>query len=164
VSEGIRISAEVLDFVDDYVAAHGGEEEHSDERVGADAFLLNFCRSQFEQLFANVIGEPITGFNLSNAAKANVLRRRNRRVWSQPLRRLTGDFQRCCKMYPDLVGAGYSDDSEAMTEFHLDFIPKILLHLWEWAEAEDETALAQAAAETRDAYDLFLTDREQADG
>lgn len=78
------IAPELLDYVNDYVD-ESDLNTAIDIELESDSNLILFCRELFGQLFANVIGEPITGIGEASAQRANILRRKNRRGWPNPL-------------------------------------------------------------------------------
>lgn len=153
------VAPELLRYVDDYI-----DETDLNSALGStldsDSNLLVFCRELFAQLFANVIGEAITGIGSVSAQRANVLRRRAGRTWPSSLRRLVGHFQHLCKAYADLLGETYSGGSDARSEFHFDFVPSILRDLEKWAKDVGEDDLATTVSDTRGRYDAYLSDWE----
>jgi hypothetical protein len=155
VPEGQPIAPELLDYVDDYI----DESEINDVIEGefdADSNLIVFCRELFSQVFANVIGEPLTGFSAINAQRANVLRRtQTGRAWLAPLRRLVSRFQHFCKVYTDLLSEGYST-SEARSDFHFEFIPSVLNDLEAWAAETGHDDLHERVVAAQTAYDDYL--------
>src|SRR6266487_4665303 len=132
VAETAAIAPELLLYVDEYI-----DETDLGSAIGSDldatSNLLVFSRELFGQLFANVVGEPITGFGPASAQRANILRRRNRGRWPGSLRRLVGHFQHLCKIYSDLLGETYGGGSQAKGDFHFEFIPTVLADLESWA-------------------------------
>ncbi len=91
------IAPELLRYVDDYI-----DETDVGSAIRADldaaSNLIVFCRELFAQLFANVVGEAITGIGGVSAQRANILRRKSGRKWPESLRLLVGHFQHFCKI------------------------------------------------------------------
>jgi hypothetical protein len=153
------IAPELLRYVDDYIDETDlGSALAAD--LDSDSNLIVFCRELFAQLFANVIGEAITGISGASAQRANVLRRKAGREWPSSLRRLVGHFQHFCKVYADLLGEGYSGSSEARSDFHFDFVPSVLRDLERWANEAEEGDLSAAVSSTRRRYDGYLSNWE----
>jgi hypothetical protein len=162
VSETPGVAPALLRYIDDYVN-ETNLPSALDEDLDSGSTLIVFCRELFAQLFANVIGEPITGIGGVSAQRANVLRRTKGRTWPPSLKRLVGDFQHFCKIHGDLLGEGYSGGGEATNEFHFDFVPSVLSDLHRWASDAGLSDLADTVAATRGRYDLFLSDLEPHD-
>jgi hypothetical protein len=136
-TEPPAIAPELLRYVDDYIDETDlGSALGSD--LDSDSNLIVFCRELFAQLFANVVGEAITGISSVSAQRANVLRRKAGRRWPSSLRRLTGHFQHFCKAYADLLGETYSGGSDARSDFYFEFVPSVLRDLEKWANEADE--------------------------
>src|SRR4051794_7497834 len=113
-----RITPSLVRYVDDYMEETSIDAALRDDALDADSQLIVFYRELFAQLFANVIGERITGINQRSGERARALYRQHKTVWSAPLRQLVRDFQHFCKIYPDLLGEGYSGGNEEITELH----------------------------------------------
>lgn len=153
--ENQGIAPELLQYVVDYVDETALESVLED--VESESNLIVFCRELFGQLFANVIGEAITGIGAASAQRANVLRRTRGRTWPGSLRRLVGHFQHFCKIYRDLLGEGYSGGSDARSEFHFTFIPNVMNDLEAWAKESEAPDLAEAITRARRRYDEYLS-------
>lgn len=151
-----RIAPELLRYVDDYLAETSINAAVRKDALDADSRLIVFYRELFSRLFANVVGERITGIGQRSGQRARELYQQRRRTWSMPLRELVRDFQHFCKAYPDLLGEAYSGGSEEISELHFAMLPSVLAHLEGWAQEEGETGLAAAVADTRSRYGAFV--------
>ena len=151
----VPIAPELLRYVDDYIDETDLGMALDDE-LDSTSNLVVFCRELFAQLFANVIGERITGIGATSAQRANILRRKHGGSWPEPLRRLVGHFQHLSRVYDDLLGVAYSGGSEARSDFHFDFIPSVLSDLEAWARERGDDELAVAVAATRTRYARYL--------
>lgn len=150
------IAPELLRYVDDYIdETDVGSAIRAD--LDATSNLIVFCRELYAQLFANVVGEAITGIGGVSAQRANVLRRKSGRKWPESLRLLVGHFQHFCKIYTDLLGGGYSGGGEARSEFHFEFVPAVLGDLETWAKESGADDLATTVSESRQRYDEYLS-------
>jgi hypothetical protein len=155
MANGSPIAPALLRHIDEFI----DEETLStalDQEFDRDSRLIVFCRELFGQLFANVVGEAITGFGPTNAERASVLRRKNRSNWPPPLRRLVGHFLHYCKLHSDLLGEGYSGGSEARSEFYFEFLPSLLRDLEIWGRDAGGRELLKAIAGGRERYDRYL--------
>ena len=156
MGENPPVAPELLRYIDDYIEETDlGSALETD--LDSDSNLIVFCRELFAQLFANVVGEAITGIGSVSAQRANVLRRKNRARWPASLRLLVGHFQHFCKVYADLLGEGYSGSSEAMSDFHFDLVPSLLGDLEKWADEAGVAPLGSAVHSARERYDDFLS-------
>jgi hypothetical protein len=151
-----RIAPELLRYIDDYLAETTINAAVRRSELDSDSNLIVFYRELFAQLFANVVGERITGISQRSGERARELYRKHRRAWRDPLRQLVRDFQHFCKIYPDLLGEGYSGGNEEISKLHFDLLPSVLAHLESWARQEDETQLETSVADARRRYREFV--------
>lgn len=150
------VAPELLDYIDDYVEETDFNQAVRSSGLDSESQLIVFYRELFAQLFANVLGEPLLGINDRSAKRANVLYRRHRRDWPPSLRRLVKDFQRLCKIYPDLLGAAYSDGGDLISKLHFDLLPQLLRHLEAWADDTESEALRERASEASQVFADFI--------
>lgn len=155
MGERYPLAPELLAYIDDYITEADPERALA-EPLDSGANLLVFCRELYAQLFANVIGEPITGIGSAAATRAVVLMRSNGRRWQPELVSLVRMFLHFSKFYPDLIGEMYSESPDEVGNFHVNFVPSLLRALAAWATATRETALAIAVASAIVAYSEFL--------
>lgn len=155
MSNGHAVAPELLAYVDDYVDETSLVDALRSS-LDSESNLIVFCRELFAQLFANVVGEAITSIGSTSAQRANVLRRMHKAHWPASLSRLVGHFQRFCKIYPDLLGEGYSGGSETMSDFHFEFMVTLLHDLGAWARDAGAADLARAVHESGQRYTEFL--------
>jgi hypothetical protein len=151
-----RIAPELLRYIDDYLAETTINAVLRHDALDSDSQLVVFYRELFAQLFANVVGERITGISQRSGERARALYRLRGQTWSAPLRELVRDFQHFCKIYPDLLGEGYSGGNEEISELHFDLLPSVLAHLETWAHDEGKIGLAQAVADAARRYGDFI--------
>lgn len=123
-----------------------------------------FYRELFAQLFANVVGERISGVGQRSGENARALYRGRARDWSPALRALVRDFEHFCKIYSDLLGQEYGEGDEAVSDLHFDLLPRLLDHLEQWARAESNHELAEQTAAARERYGHFMETFEAAGG
>lgn len=72
------IAPELLRYVDDYVRETNVDAAMEASDLDSESNLVAFYRELFSQLFANVLGEPITSFSAAGAQRARRLYLRKR--------------------------------------------------------------------------------------
>jgi hypothetical protein len=150
------IAVELLDYVDDYIDETDFNQAVRGSGLDPGSNLIAFYREFFAQLFANVVGERISGVGPRTGAKARALHRKHSRDWQPALRALVRDFEHFCKLYPDLLGEEYGEGNEAVSDLHFDLLPDLLEHLEAWARAENDHELGDRAQDARERYGEFV--------
>jgi len=150
------IAAELLDYIDDYIAEIDVNQAVRESKLDSGSNLIVFYRELFAQLFANVVGERISGVGQRSGEKARALYRKHSRNWSKALRALVRDFEHFCKIYPDLLGEEYGESNEAVSDLHFDLLPGLLDHLEEWARGDGRDGLGDRTAAARERYGRFV--------
>jgi hypothetical protein len=151
-----RIAPDLLDYIDDYVEETDFNSAVRGSGLDSGSNLIVFYRELFAQLFANVIGERITGVGQRSGERARALYRSRGRQWSPALRVLVREFQHFCKIYPDLLGEEYGGGNEAVSDLHFDLLPGLLDHLEQWARGEGDRTLADRTAAASKRYGEFV--------
>jgi hypothetical protein len=162
MAESRPVAAELLRYVDEYIQEEDFNRAVRSKELDSESNLIVFYRELFAQVFANVVGEKITGMGARSGEKARELYERHAQDWSHELCELVRDFQHFCKIYPDLLGDTYGG-SEAVADLHFSLLPQLLMHLEDWAINSGETELATAVAGSRGRYSEFAAELEPAE-
>jgi hypothetical protein len=157
VPSGVHaIEPALLDYVTEYVADYDLATQLGDE-FDRESSLIVFCRSLFEQLFDNVIGQPVNGFGPQAAERASVIRRLHGREWSRDLKKLVGHFQHFCRLHSDLLSEAYSGGRETKAELLFELVPVLLSDLQAWAGDRPDRELADAVGNASREYDAYVS-------
>jgi len=150
------VAPEIFDFIDEAVKALA-EDGQVDEPLDFESPAREFCRTFYEQFFANVAEMRLFQISADSALEATILLKDPARNWSQEIRVLLVSFQHLCKMDADIRGRNYGGDGDIYREFHEVFVVDLIKEISAWAEAEGETALAERAKKSAPAYAEAVT-------
>jgi hypothetical protein len=145
------IAPEIFDFIDEAVKALA-KEGQVDEPLDFGSPVREFCRTFYEQFFANVANKRLLDISADSALEATLLLRGPKQSWSQEARALLVTFQHLYKMDADVRGQNYGGDGDIYREFHEVFVVELIEEIGAWAEAENEEGLAKRANESAAAY------------
>lgn len=145
------IAPEVFDFIDDAIAALGTKGV-VDEPLDFGSPVREFCRTFYEQFFANVANKRLLDISVESALEATLMLRDPKRTWTNESRALLVSFQHLYKMDADVRGRNYGGDGDIYREFHEVFVVELIEEIATWAEAEAETTLASRAKASATAY------------
>src|SRR5437588_6031119 len=81
MSERPPVAPELLRYIDDYIEETDINSAVSEDELDSGSNLVVFYRELFAQLFANVVGERITGISQRSGEKAAELYQRHRKDW-----------------------------------------------------------------------------------
>jgi hypothetical protein len=128
------------------------------DTVEASSPIIVFCESFFEQFMGDVLGSPITGFDQeSKRAAAGIAERlKVDAPGEKATRRVLALFERFCDVHADVVGGTYGAGSITYQRFQADYMRRLLEAAEGWAEVSGQTALRDAIAAARAAYDKAL--------
>lgn len=155
MSDSDRIKPSLFDLLDEYSAQIRSGEVQPATSLPRTSRVLVFCENLFNQFFANVLGQQITGFG--SAAQRNAARlRKSGELTDASARTVVAVFEQFCDIYPDVLGAGYGGSPGTFRRFHRNLLPRLLRSFLTWARAGQELALATRIAEAQDAYSQAL--------
>ena len=145
------IAPEIFDFIDEAVEAlaHKGQV---DEPLDFGSPVREFCRTFYEQFFANVANKRLLDISVESALEATLLLRDPAKSWSQEAKALMVTFQHLYKMDADVRGQNYGGDGDIYREFHEVFVVELIEEIATCANSESEEALAKRAEESAAAY------------
>lgn len=146
------IAPEIFNFIDEAVEALA-KEGHVDEPLNFGSPVREFCRTFYEQFFANVANKRLLDISAESALEATLLLRDPKRSWSQEAKALLVSFQHLYKMDADVRGQNYGGDSDIYREFHEVFVVELIEEIEAWGQSEGEEALAERAKEGAAAYE-----------
>ncbi|MBS0549186.1 MAG: hypothetical protein JSR24_15625 [Proteobacteria bacterium] len=145
------IAPEVFNFVDEAIKALATKGQ-IDEPLDFESPIREFCRTFYEQFFANVAKKRLLDISADSALEATLLLRSPKQNWTEEARALLVTFQHLYKMDADVRGQNYGGDSDIYREFHETFVIELIEEIGAWAKAEDEEELATRAQESATAY------------
>lgn len=145
------IAPEIFNFIDEAAEALGNEGQ-VDEPLDFGSPVREFCRTFYEQFFANVANKRLLDISADSALEATVLLKDPRRNWTQEARALLVTFQHLYKMDADVRGQNYGGDGDIYREFHEVFVVELLDEIGAWAKAENEEELAKRAIASSATY------------
>lgn len=145
------IAPEIFDFIDEAVEALA-KEGQVDEPLDFGSPVREFCRTFYEQFFANVANKRLLDISADSALEATLLLRDPKRSWSQETKALLVTFQHLYKMDADVRGQNYGGDGDIYREFHEVFVVELIEEIHAWAQSEGETPLVGRAKESAAAY------------
>src|SRR5215203_226849 len=118
------IAPEIFNFIDEAVEALA-KEGQVDEPLNFGSPVREFCRTFYEQFFANVANKRLRDISAESALEATLLLRDPKGSWSQETRTLLGTFQHLYKMDADVRGQNYGGDGDIYREFHEVFVVEL---------------------------------------
>jgi hypothetical protein len=144
-----RIAIELFGFLDEAISELQRDTLY--KPISPTSAVREFARNFYAQFFENVLNVEVQDISMRSALRANVLLRKNNE-WSEERRALVRRFQKLCKLSPDLAGGDYGGGASLFRKFHDTFVPALLKDIEAWARFDNEEALAQQAASTRQRY------------
>jgi len=139
------ISPEIFASIDEAIEALG-EKGQVDEPLDFQSPVREFCRTFYEQFFANVANKRLRSISADSALEATLLLKDPKRNWPPEARKLLVRFQHLCKLDTDIRGRSYGGDEQIYREFHEEFVVELIEEIEAWAEAAGAPELAKRAA------------------
>ncbi len=144
------------------VALLRGLEEYLDEveettdppsaDVDADDLLLTFCREMYNQFFSGVLGQQVESPGHASRVRIGALRKRESSGWDGRVDRVVHGYLKFCPLYEDLLSGLRYEREEAVSSFHLGFVPKMLDEFLHWAASVPDVPLVKAVAAAKQRY------------
>lgn len=148
------IALSLFDNIDRYAGLLEAGREIG-EHLTNDLPILIFCENFFLQFFKSEFEMDITGFTSAGKSRSARLRLRLKKSdtpLSKSRRQILSMYEKLCDDWRDLHGAGYVDGPEERTDFHIEFVPRLLRRIAKWAAISDHKDLAVRANEAADRY------------
>lgn len=162
------IAPKVFDFVDEAIEELTKEEREVEEPLEIDSPIREFCRTFYEQFFANVGGKPIKGINEQSGLDATLLLNDRMLTWDDKKRPLLTRFQHLCKIDGDICGRNKGGGEEIYRDFHEEFVIELIGEIEAWAKDSNQKELGDRASiaggEYAKAVEKALEKQEEKDG
>jgi hypothetical protein len=152
------IELSLFDFVDDFARQITGGHPKPSEVVEQSAGIVVFCESFFDQLFAQVLDCPITGFDPTSKRKASRLAAglAGPLAGSPNLRALVALFEGFCDMYLDVIKGSYGSSEITYLRFHDNYMQRLLKRALAWAKEAPYDDLAARIESAQQGYSAAI--------
>jgi hypothetical protein len=118
------------------------------------AYLVQFCENFFLQFFRHEFGMTITGVNLTSKklAARRRIQLKSASAKAKATRALCAQFEQLCDNWPAVKEIEYLGDPSDLTDFHTEYMVKLLSTIVDWAKASGNKLLAERAGEAFSTY------------